>query len=125
MRGKGGGRKGKSGGNKGSEQMVFMEEGETIYGQVLAPLGSSRFSVLCSDTVTRQCKLRGNMRKTVWVQPNDVVLVSLRHDQADSGDICKKYQMHEVKFLRANNLIPENMKQDTEDMKAEFEFQRI
>jgi len=118
----------KSGGhkkNRGSEQMVFMEEGETIYGQVLAALGSSRFTVLCSDAITRQCKLRGSMHKTVWVQVNDIVLVSLRNDQNNTGDICKKYYPQEVDILRKNNLIPKDFKQDAEDNQTEFEFERI
>ncbi|KAI5191373.1 translation initiation factor 1A [Nematocida sp. AWRm77] len=122
MKGKkrGGGRK------KGhNEPMVFMEEGETIYGQIAGALGSSRFEVLCIDAVSRKCQLRGSMHKSVWVQPNDIVLVSLRHDQKDTGDICKKYFPPEVKILRENNLIPENFRQDAEDNQAEFEFQRI
>jgi initiation factor 1A len=121
MRGKGGGKRK----NKSNDPMVFMEEGETIYGQVVAALGASRFSVLCVDTVTRRCKLRGNMLKTVWVQSNDIVLVSLRPDNNDIGDICKKYQPHEVKILRQSKLIPEDMKQDAGEMQPEFEFQKI
>lgn len=102
-----------------------MAEGETIYGQVVAPLGFSKFEVLCSDAVTRRCKLRGSLCKSVWIQPNDIVLVSLRHDQNDTGDICKKYQPAEIKILRENNHIPENMRQDAEEVHSEFEFQRI
>lgn len=105
--------------------MVFTEEGETIYGQVVAALGSSRFEVLCTDAITRKCQLRGNMYKSVWVQTNDIVLVSLRHDAKDTGDICKKYFPQEVKILRENNLIPQNFRQDADDNQAEFEFQRI
>lgn len=123
MKGKkrGGSRK-KGGAN---EPMIFAEEGDTIYGQIVAALGSSRFEVLCTDAVSRKCQLRGSMHKTVWVQPNDIVLVSLRKDLKDTGDICKKYFPGEVKILRENNLIPENFRQDAESNQAEFEFERI
>ncbi|OAG29488.1 translation initiation factor 1A [Nematocida displodere] len=119
----------KRGGNRkkggANDPMVFMEDGETIYGQVVAALGSSRFEVLCIDAVSRKCQIRGSMHKTVWIQANDIVLVCLRNDQKDTGDICKKYYPSEVKILRENNLIPENFRQDAEDNQAEFEFQRI
>ncbi|KAI5172787.1 translation initiation factor 1A [Nematocida sp. LUAm3] len=108
-----------------NEPMVFMVEGETIYGQVQSALGSSRFSVLCTDAITRLCQLRGNMYKSVWVQQNDIVLVSLCFDAKDTGYICKKYHPQEIKILRKNNLIPENFKQSAEENQAEYEFQRV
>lgn len=119
----------KSGGkrkNTSNQAMVFMdEEDKTIYGQVVCALGSSRFEVLCIDAISRKCVLRGSMHKSVWVQPNDIVLVSLTEDQKDTGYICKKYFPAEVKILRENNLIPENFKQEAEDNQAEFLFHRI
>ncbi|KAI5180428.1 translation initiation factor 1A [Nematocida sp. AWRm80] len=112
--------------NNSNEPMVFMdEEDNTIYGQVVAALGSSRFEVLCIDAIPRKCALRGNMHKSVWVQPNDIVLVAKNDDQKDTGYICKRYLPSEVKILRQNNLIPENFKQDAEDNQGEFEFQKI
>ncbi|KAI5184288.1 translation initiation factor 1A [Nematocida homosporus] len=125
MKGKKKGSGGKRKKNSANEPMVFMEEGKTIYGQIIAALGSSRFDVLCTDAITRKCQLRGSMYKSVWVQPNDIVLVSLRHDAKDTGDICKKYYPAEVKILRDHNLIAENFKQEAEDNQAEFEFHRI
>ena len=48
------------------------------YAQVVNPKGNGRFEVLCFDGgKTRMGTICGTMRKRVWVNRSDVVLISL------------------------------------------------
>ena len=46
------------------------------------------------------------MRKRVWINNNDMILVSLREFDDDKGDVIHKYEDNETKKLMKNNHIP-------------------
>lgn len=77
------------------------------YAQVLKMLGNGRVMALCVDGVNRLCHIRGKMRKKVWINAGDVVLVSLRDYQDEKGDIIHKYTPDDVRTLRAEGDFPE------------------
>jgi len=56
---------------------------------------------------SRICHVRGNMRKRVWINLNDLVLVSLRDFQDDKADIMYKYESYEINDLKNNNDLPD------------------
>jgi initiation factor 1A len=62
-------------------------EGQMI-GRVLRMLGDRRALVYCNDNVERNCKIRGKLRKKVWIATSDIVLIGLRifGDDDDSDD---------------------------------------
>ncbi|KAF7684559.1 Eukaryotic translation initiation factor 1A [Astathelohania contejeani] len=99
-------------------------EGESIYGQVERPLGNARFEIICSDGVIRICKVRGSLHKRVWIQQNDIVLVSFREGDPNKGDIILKYFPQEVKILRDNKQIPDDFTASME-IPANVEFDSI
>jgi translation initiation factor 1A len=49
------------------------------------------------------------MRKKVWINKDDFVLVSLRDYQDDRCDIILKYSPEEVKMLKSYDEIPKNI----------------
>lgn len=53
-------------------------EDDQLYGRVIKILGNLNMSVYCNDNYTRICKVCGAMRKRVWVNIGDLVIVSLR-----------------------------------------------
>lgn len=53
--------------------------------------------------------IRGKMRRKVWIQAGDLVLCSLREFQNKKCDIILKYLPDEVKQLKAQGHIPENL----------------
>ena len=55
------------------------------------------------------CKRK--MRRRIYVNLNDIVIISLRDFQVDKGDIIHKYTYDEANILKKKNLIP-----DTENM---------
>ena len=53
-------------------------EADQLYGRVIKILGNLNMSVYCNDNYTRICKVCGAMRKRVWVNVGDLVIISLR-----------------------------------------------
>jgi initiation factor 1A len=53
-------------------------EEDQLYGRVIKILGNLNMSVYCNDNYTRICKVCGAMRKRVWVNVGDLVIISLR-----------------------------------------------
>jgi len=103
--------------NISSKILIIKEEQET-YGQVLNALGNNRLMVKCfSDGKDRVCTIRGSMRKKIWINKNDIVLVSLRDFQDDKADIIHKYDESDVKKLKKMNeiIIEDNPQQFIDD----------
>ena len=90
------------------------------YGQIVKILGNGRFTVSCYskkdgttdntvndfNLIERICIVCGRMRKRVWINMNDIVIVSLRDFQNDKGDIVHKYTIDETKQLIKLKEIP-------------------
>ena len=76
------------------DNIVFIEKQEDQqYGRVVKVLGNGNMLVYCNDDKERICHIRGAIRKRVWINLGDVVLVSLRDlGDADRGDILAKYE---------------------------------
>lgn len=53
-------------------------------------LGNNRLEAQCIDGVKRLCHIRGKMRKKVWVNQGDIVLIGLREFQDGKGDVILK-----------------------------------
>ena len=73
------------------------------------PNDKYRISYLEKRFVMKQriCHVRGSMRKRVWINLNDLVLVSLRDFQDDKADIMYKYENYEVNDLKHKNDLPD------------------
>jgi translation initiation factor 1A len=86
-----------------SKNLILKEDQET-YGQVTNALGNNRLLVKCfHDGKERVCTIRGSMRKKIWINKNDIVLISLRDFQDDKADIIYKYDEIDVKKLKKLN----------------------
>lgn len=95
-RGGGGGRRG----DRRNEAAPLAEDGQE-YARVLAMLGNNRVRARFGDKTERLCRIRGSMRRRMWVNVGDVVLVAARDDLAgDVGDIVYRYQPADVQRLR-------------------------
>ena len=71
-------------------------------------LGNGRLEAQCIDGIKRLCHIRGKMRKKVWVNAGDVVLVGLREFQDAKADVILKYQADEARSLKAYGELPES-----------------
>lgn len=52
---------------------------DELYGRVIRNLGNLNMNVYCNDNVIRICKVRGSMRKRIWINVGDLVIISLRN----------------------------------------------
>ncbi|MHA2239442.1 MAG: translation initiation factor eIF-1A [Candidatus Hodarchaeales archaeon] len=60
-------------------------------------------SVKCQDGVTRVSRVRGKMKKRMWVREGDVVLViPWEFDSDTRGDIIFRYTDNQAEWLRKN-----------------------
>jgi translation initiation factor IF-1 len=55
----------------------------------------------CFDGVKRLGLIRGKLRKKIWINNGDIILVSLREYQDEKGDVILKYNADEARSLYA------------------------
>ncbi|ELK26026.1 Eukaryotic translation initiation factor 1A, X-chromosomal [Myotis davidii] len=54
--------------------------------------------------------LRGKLRKKVWINTSDIILVGLRDYQDNKADVILKYNADEARSLKAYGELPEHAK---------------
>lgn len=100
--------------------MIWVEEGQS-YGKVERMLGDMRCHVICQDGIRRLCHIRGKFRRRVWINADDVVLVSLRDFQDDKGEIIHKYNASEIQLLRErNHFYPERLQVSSSTLDSSY-----
>lgn len=82
----------------------------TEYAQVIKMLGNGRLEAMCFDGEKRLAHIRGKMRKKVWINQGDIILLSLREFQDDKADVIQKYTADEARNLKAYGELPETAK---------------
>ena len=102
-------RRGKNENDNEKRELTFKEEGQE-YAQVLKMLGNGRLEALCFDGEKRLAHIRGKLRKKVWINQGDIILLSLRDYQDEKGDVILKYSADEARSLKAYGELPESAK---------------
>ena len=77
---------------------------------MLKMLGNGRLEAQCFDGERRLAHIRGKLRKKVWINQGDIILLSLRDYQDEKGDVILKYSADEARSLKAYGELPENAK---------------
>ncbi|CEG62807.1 hypothetical protein G6F70_002822 [Rhizopus microsporus] len=122
-------RRGKNDTENDKRELVFKEEGQE-YAQVVKMLGNGRVEAQCFDGVKRLALIRGKLRKKVWINQGDIVLLSLRDFQDEKADVIQRYNPDEARQLKAYGELPDNAKINEtdanfggeEDDEVEFDF---
>lgn len=69
-------------------------------------LGFDRILVKCQDGHERLCRIRGKMKRRVWIREGDVVLVSPWDFQSDRrADVIWRYTRAQAEMLRKRGLL--------------------
>jgi translation initiation factor 1A len=77
-----------------------------VFGVVVKLLGFDRIMVKCQDGHERLCRIRGKMKRRVWIREGDVVLVSPWEFQSDKrGDVVWRYTHAQAENLRRKGLL--------------------
>ena len=77
-----------------------------VLGVAIKLLGFDRVLVKCQDGHERLCRIRGKMKRRVWIREGDVVLVSPWDFQTDKrGDLIWRYTRAQAEQLRREHHI--------------------
>jgi len=127
-----GGKKHKRGKKGPTEaRLLLLKEDGQEYAVAEKMLGSGRIKATCADGKERIAIIRGTMRKRVWIQQGNLVLVGLRGFQDNKADVIHKYNDDEVRKLKKMGEIADTMKtkdeieEDPEDEESAFVFEDI
>ncbi len=60
-------------------------------GRVIKLVGGDNIIVKCTDGKVRTCRIRGKIKRRMWIRDNDLVLVSPWDFQSDRADIIWRY----------------------------------
>lgn len=115
-------RRGKNENDNEKRELVFKEDGQE-YAQVVKMLGNGRLEALCFDGEKRLAHIRGKLRKKVWINQGDIILLSLRDYQDEKGDVIMKYTSDEARSLKAYGELPEHAKINETDTYGEQGFE--
>lgn len=85
------------------------------YAQITKMLGNGRVDASCFDGVRRMAHIRGKMRKKVWINVGDIVLLSLREFQDEQADVIVKYTPDEARTLKQMGELPESARINESD----------
>ncbi|XP_076317489.1 eukaryotic translation initiation factor 1A isoform X2 [Tachypleus tridentatus] len=102
-------RRGKNENEADKRELVFKDDGQE-YAQVVKMLGNGRLEAICFDGAKRLCHIRGKLRKKVWINQGDIILIGLRDYQDAKADVILKYNPDEARNLKSYGELPEHAK---------------
>ena len=85
---------------------MVLPSANDVLGVAIKLLGFDRVLVKCQDGNERLCRIRGKMKRRVWIREGDVVLVSPWDFQTDKrGDVYWRYTKAQADTLRKNGYL--------------------
>ena len=86
-------------------KLVYPSQNEVL-GEAVKLLGFDRILVKCQDGKERLCRIRGKMKRRVWIREGDIVIVSPWDFQSDKrGDIIWRYTHAQAENLRRKGIL--------------------
>jgi len=87
-------------------QSMVLPVANDVLGIAVKLLGFDRIMVKCQDGHERLCRIRGKIKRRVWIREGDIVLVSPWDFQTESkGDIIWRYTRAQAEWLRKNGYL--------------------
>jgi len=103
-------RRGKNENEADKRELIFKDGDGQEYAQVSKMLGNGRLEASCFDGVRRLCHIRGKLRKKVWINQGDIILIGLREYQDSKADVILKYNSDEARNLKTYGELPDSAK---------------
>jgi translation initiation factor 1A len=85
-------------------------QGEFV-GVIIQRLGGNRMEVATTDGKSRNCRVPGRFKRSLWLRPKDVVLIQPWVDDDHKGDVIYKYNSASIIQLRKKGIL-NNIKTD-------------
>ena len=84
---------------------VRIPRGKELIGMIVQRLGGNRMEVRSTDGKVRNCRVPGRYKRSLWLRPNDVVLIVPWVDDDKKGDVIYKYNPSGVNQLRKKGVL--------------------
>lgn len=122
--GKGYKRAKQSSGFEEKKVLMTVDDGQQ-FAQVIKRAGGQFVDVKCADGKHRKAYLRGAIRRRVWLEPGDIIIVSFRDFSADDKkcDIIHKYSTDERRQLELSALLPDDFVEKKKSYNDNIEFE--
>jgi translation initiation factor 1A len=86
-------------------ELTYPGQGELL-GVVTKLLGFDRIQVKCQDGKDRLCRIRGKMKRRVWIREGDIVIVAPWDFQTDErADVVWRYTHAQADTLRRKGIL--------------------
>ncbi len=89
------------------KELVLPEQGELL-GRVTKISSGDHVMVKCVDGKMRLCRIRGKMKRRVWIREGDIVLIAPWDFDDDRADVMWRYIKAHEEWLIANGRLPPN-----------------
>ena len=87
--------------SEGELSEMVLPSANDVLGVAVKLLGFDRVMVKCQDGHERLCRIRGKMKRRVWIRQGDIVVVSPWDFQFDKrGDLIWRYTKAQAEMLR-------------------------
>tara|TARA_B100000949_G_C14138085_1_gene389492 strand:+ start:237 stop:545 length:309 start_codon:yes stop_codon:yes gene_type:complete len=87
------------------KELILPRSGELL-GKVLKLLGGDHVLVKSTDGETRMCRIRGKMKRRMWIRENDTVLIAPWDFDDRKGDILWRYIKAHAEWLVNHKYMP-------------------
>ncbi len=93
-------------------KMPYRSSGE-MWARIVEIYGQERMEVFCEDGKRRIGRIRGKIKKRVWIRIGDLVIINpwdfetQIKGQRGKCEISWRYLRHEIAWLERNNKLPE------------------
>jgi translation initiation factor 1A len=92
--------------SEGELNELVLPSSNDVLSVAIRLLGFDRVLVRCQDGHERLCRIRGKMKRRVWIREGDVVLVSPWDFQSEKrGDLIWRYTKAQAEELRRKGYI--------------------
>jgi translation initiation factor 1A len=79
---------------------VRLPQGREVMGIVEQRVGGSRMIVRCFDGISRNCRVPGRLRRSLWLREGDLIIVEPWEFDNEKGDILFKYNPSQVDWMK-------------------------
>jgi translation initiation factor 1A len=86
------------------KELVMPQAGEVL-GRAIKMTGGDQVIVKCADGETRQCRIRGKLKRRMWIREGDIVLVAPWDFDNRKADIIWRYIQAHAQWLDANGYL--------------------
>lgn len=87
-----------------------------VFGYAEQMMGANHIHVRCFDGVTRMGRIKGKIKKKVWIREGDILIVIPWSFQGSKCDIIYRYTGPQIEWLRGNNYLTEKNRESGKDL---------